>query len=115
MSSLVVIGYTRCSLQEQATDGVSLEAQQDRIKRWCEATGAVLIGCVADSGVSGTLPLSKRPGGSQIVKLLDERRPDVDAVVVARLDRLGRDAGETLTYLRRFTQGRVGLVSVADR
>jgi DNA invertase Pin-like site-specific DNA recombinase len=94
---------------------VSLEAQQARIEAWCEATGAVLTNCVEDSGVSGTLSLANRPGGAEIAELLDARRPTVHAVVVARLDRLGRDAGETLTLLRRFTQGQVGLVSVADR
>jgi DNA invertase Pin-like site-specific DNA recombinase len=31
-----------------------------------------------------------------------------------RLDRLGRDAAETLLYLRRFAKGSVGLVSIAD-
>jgi site-specific DNA recombinase len=36
-------------------------------------------------------------------------------VVVARLDRLGRDAAETLSYLKAFARGSVGLVSVADR
>jgi DNA invertase Pin-like site-specific DNA recombinase len=36
-------------------------------------------------------------------------------VVVARLDRLGRDAAETLRCLRQFANGSVGLVSIADR
>jgi DNA invertase Pin-like site-specific DNA recombinase len=36
-------------------------------------------------------------------------------VVVARLDRLGRDAAETLSYLRQFAKGSLGLVLVADR
>ena len=47
--------------------------------------------------------------------MLAERNPDVDTVVVARLDRLGRDAAETLSCLRRFATGSVGLVSIADR
>lgn len=39
----------------------------------------------------------------------------MDAVVVLRLDRLGRDAAETLALLRRFRTGKVGLVSISDR
>jgi site-specific DNA recombinase len=33
---------------------------------------------------------------------------------VTRLDRLGRDAAETLAYLRRFSDGKVGLVSLRE-
>jgi len=43
------------------------------------------------------------------------RNPEVDAVAIVRLDRLGRDAAETLAYLRRFAKGAVGLVSIVDR
>jgi DNA invertase Pin-like site-specific DNA recombinase len=35
--------------------------------------------------------------------------------VVVRLDRLGRDAAETLRYLKDVAKGKVGLVSIADR
>lgn len=50
-----------------------------------------------------------------MASLLEARNPDVDAVVVARLDRLGRDASEALSCLRKFASGSVGLVSIADR
>lgn len=115
MSVLSVIGYVRCSSMEQATDGWSIDAQRGRIEAWCQATGAHLDHVVADEGVSGTRPLGERPGGREIADLLASRRPSVDAVVVLRLDRLGRDAAETLTCLRRFTKGQLGLVSIADR
>jgi DNA invertase Pin-like site-specific DNA recombinase len=114
-SRLRVIGYSRCSLQEQASEGLSLDAQRGRIQAWCEATGASLVRVIEDAGVSGTLPLADRTGGSQIARLLDARRPGADAVAVSRLDRLGRDAAETLAYLRRFTRGHLGLVSISDR
>jgi site-specific DNA recombinase len=50
-----------------------------------------------------------------VASLLEARKPDVDAIVVARLDRLGRDASEALSCLRKFAGGSVGLVSIADR
>jgi DNA invertase Pin-like site-specific DNA recombinase len=115
VSILNLVGYTRCSLIEQSTDGLSLEAQRSRIVAYCEAVGAVLRGCIEDAGVSGSRPLVERPGGQEIVSLLDQRKPAVDAVVIVRLDRLGRDAAETLHYLRRFSRGSVGLISIADR
>jgi site-specific DNA recombinase len=110
-----VLAYVRCSTQEQWETGFSLEAQRSRIEAWCLASGATLAELVEDKGVSGAKPLAGRPGGSRIAELLDERNPHADAVVVVRLDRLGRDAAETLALLKRFARGRVGLVSITER
>lgn len=109
------IGYLRCSTVEQAVEGLSLQAQRSRITAWCEATGAELAEVIEDAGVSGTRILANRPSGARIASLLTARNPEVDTVVIARLDRLGRDAAETLSYLRQFAKGNLGLVSVADR
>jgi site-specific DNA recombinase len=109
------LGYIRCSTAEQAIDGIGLDAQRGRIVSWCEATGAELVEVIEDAGISGTRTLADRPGGARVASLLTARNPDVDAVVVLRLDRLGRDAAETLSYLRQFAKGSLGLVSVADR
>jgi DNA invertase Pin-like site-specific DNA recombinase len=105
----------RCSTQEQANDGMSLDTQEARIRAWADAVGAEIAEVVSDAGVSGAKALGKRPGGARIEALFDVRRPKVDAVVVLRLDRLGRDAAETLALLKRFRTSKVGLVSVADR
>lgn len=109
------LGYIRVSTAEQAMDGIGLAAQRSRITSWCEATGAELVEVIEDAGVSGTRALIERPNGARIASLLLARNPDVDTVVIARLDRLGRDAAETLSYLRQFAKGSLGLVSVADR
>lgn len=109
------VGYVRVSTQEQAIDGLSLQAQQSRIASWCAATGAELVDVIQDAGVSGTRALVDRPGGARIASLLGTRNPDVEIVVIVRLDRIGRDAAETLHYLRQFARGSLGLVSLADR
>jgi site-specific DNA recombinase len=110
-----VVGYTRCSSAEQAAEGLSLETQRRIIATWCEMASAHLVEFVDDAGISGSRMLADRPGGQRIAALLDAQRPNVDAVVIVRLDRLGRDAAETLAYLSRFTSGGVGLVSITDR
>jgi site-specific DNA recombinase len=115
LSPLSVIGYVRVSSQEQLSEGVSLEAQKARIEAWCEATGATLVHVVEDGAVSGTKPLAHREGGVRIARLLERRKPEADAVIVTRLDRLGRNAAEALGLLRGFANGPVGLVSLADR
>ena len=109
------LGYVRCSTEEQAIEGVGLEAQRARIAAWCDISGSDLLEVVADAGVSGTVPLANRPNGARIEALLRSRTPEVDAVVVVRLDRLGRDASETLLYLKKFATGKVGLVSICDQ
>lgn len=115
LDGVKVVGYSRVSSQEQAAEGVSLDAQRRRIEAWAEATEAELVDVIEDAGVSGSRPLAQREGGQEIDRLLNARNPEVDAVVITRLDRLGRDAAENLLCLRRFAEGKVGLVSIADR
>ena len=110
-----VIGYTRVSTTEQATEGLSLDAQDHRIRSWAEAMGHEVTEILAEEGVSGTKLLSERPRGRRISALLDSRRPTVDAVVVVRMDRLGRDAAEQIALLKRFRAGKVGLVAIAQQ
>src|SRR5689334_2313844 len=96
---LRAIGYVRVSTQEQVAEGASLDAQRRRIEAWAEATDADLWDVIEDAGVSGSRPLSMREGGRRIESLLDARNPEADAVVITRLDRLGRDAAENLACL----------------
>jgi site-specific DNA recombinase len=109
-----VIGYCRVSTTEQATEGMSLDAQESRIRAWCEAHDAELVEVIREEGVSGTKLLAERPGGRKVARLLDARRPGTEAVVVVRTDRLGRDAAEQIALLKRFRTGGVGLVAIAQ-
>jgi DNA invertase Pin-like site-specific DNA recombinase len=88
---------------------MSLDAQESRIRAWCEAQDAELVETIRDEGVSGTKLLSERPGGRNVAHLLDSRRPSADAVVVVRMDRLGRDAAEQIALLKRFRSGKWAL------
>jgi site-specific DNA recombinase len=114
-SSLRVVGYVRVSTVEQASEGLSIDAQESRIRAWCEAQSADLIEIVRDEGVSGTKLLADRHGGCRVAHLLESRRPTADAVVVVRMDRLGRDAAEQIALLKRFRSGKVGLVAIAQQ
>ena len=42
------IGYLRVSAQEQATEGVSLDAQRDRLRSYCKLNGIRLIDIISD-------------------------------------------------------------------
>jgi DNA invertase Pin-like site-specific DNA recombinase len=80
------VGYTRVSTEEQARDGVSLDAQQARIRAYAEAKGLSLSKVLADEGHTGKN--LNRPAMRELLGLCE--RGQVDAVVVLKLDRLTR-------------------------
>ena len=109
-----MLGYARVSSEEQARDGVSLDAQVTQIRACAQATGAELVDMVIGPPCLAPGCSPTGPPRARIAALLDARKPEADAVVMLRLDRLGRDAAESLTLLKRLRKGRIGLVGLAD-
>ncbi len=101
------IGYTRCSTQEQADSGLGLTAQTERIRAYCGMKGLVLLDIIADAGVSGGKPLADRDGGRELLKIIGKRQ--TDAVIMLKLDRMFRNAGDCLTTVERWEQAGVAL------
>jgi putative DNA-invertase from lambdoid prophage Rac len=91
-----VYGYIRVSTGKQAKDGLSLEAQRERITTYCLAMGHTVLGIVEEAGVSAKVPLSDRPSG--FAGLLT---PGV-GVVACKLDRLFRDTLDCLEMVRHW-------------
>src|SRR3954454_22899721 len=93
---LRVAFYCRVSSEEQASAGTinnQLGYLRDKYAAefWPHAMNPMLlVGEYIDDGVSGTLPLAERPGGEAL--LAASQHGTLDAVVVVRLDRLGRSA-----------------------
>ena len=80
------IGYARVSTDKQADSGVSLEAQQEKIRAMAVVQGSALLDVIVDAGESAkTLD---RPGMARLLALVDARK--VDAVIIAKLDRMTR-------------------------
>jgi DNA invertase Pin-like site-specific DNA recombinase len=88
------VGYVRVSTQEQATEGVSLGAQEAKIRAYCHLNDLDLVAIYRDEGVSGTVPLADRVQGSAL--LAAAAAAEVDHVVAVKLDRLFRDAEDCL-------------------
>jgi site-specific DNA recombinase len=107
-----VLGYIRVSTDEQASDGVSLGAQEAKIRTYCGLYDLDLVDLVADPGVSAkTLD---RPGLARALARLD--RGEAEGIVVAKLDRLSRSVGDWDHLIARYFGERAGrkLFSVAD-
>ncbi len=101
------IGYIRCSTQEQADSGLGLTAQKERVRAYCKMKGMALLDIITDAGVSGGKPLAGREGGQQLLEAIRARR--ADAVVMLKLDRMFRNAGDCLTTVERWEKAGVAL------
>ncbi len=89
--------YRRVSTDEQAASGLGLEAQYDACERHAAARGWHPVAVFTDAGVSGSIPLRDRPAGAAAVALAQAVG---GILLVAKMDRLGRDAVDRLTTLR---------------
>ena len=105
------IGYARVSTEGQAVDGVSLEAQQARIRAWCEANGYTLIGLHVDAGLSGCRADNRPALQASITEACKHRA----ALVVYSLSRLARSTKDAIAISERLAKSGADLVSLSER
>ncbi len=101
------IAYLRVSTEEQAAEGVSLDAQEDRIRAYAALRGLELVELVCDPGVSAGKTLAAREGGGRLLEVV--RRGRARAVIAYKLDRLFRDAADCLTVTAGWDKAGVAL------
>jgi site-specific DNA recombinase len=99
--------YLRVSTQEQAREGISLAAQEARLRAYCELRGLRVVEVVIDAGVSGGKPVHSRIGGQRILDLV--QRSAVAHVVTYKLDRLFRDCADCLTVTAAWDKKAIAL------
>jgi DNA invertase Pin-like site-specific DNA recombinase len=104
------IGYVRVSTDRQAEQGVSLEAQEAKIRAMATVQGAELFEVIVDGGESAKN--LNRPGLQRLLTLVDSGK--VEAVIIAKLDRLTRSVKDLCSLLELFEKRGVALISVAE-
>ena len=104
------VGYVRVSTEKQVDFGVSLEAQTEKVRAMAVVQGAELAEVIIDAGESAKS--LNRPGMVRLLSLVDAGA--VDAVIIAKLDRLTRSVKDLAELLERFNRRGVSLVSVAE-
>lgn len=105
---IMAIGYVRVSTQEQAEHGISLDAQEARIRAYCTMRGLDLVEVVIDAAVSaGKYTLDEREGGSRIIAAV--KAFTVRHIVSVKLDRLFRDAEDALHQTKAWDKAGVAL------
>lgn len=94
--------YIRVSTEEQAMFGQSLDAQDERLREYCHRAGLDVAELLREEGISGSVPLHKRPQGSRIEKLM--KRHQATHIIAVKLDRLFRDAGNCLAQVDNWNR-----------
>ena len=105
-----VVAYCRVSTEEQASSGVSLAAQEQKLRAYCLAMDLELVAVESDAGVSAkTLD---RPALARALAALDSGA--ADALVVVKLDRLTRSVRDLADLLEQYFSADHGLISLGE-
>ena len=104
------IGYVRVSTEQQANEGVSLEAQRAKIEHWCKANGYELVNVYVDAGISGK-SMDKRPGLLDALKSLKKG----NALVSYSLSRLARSTKDALAIGEAVAKKKADMVSLTEQ
>jgi DNA invertase Pin-like site-specific DNA recombinase len=110
VNDMKAVGYIRVSTERQADQGVSLEAQEAKVRAMATVQSATLVEVVVDGGESAKS--LNRPGLQRLLLLV--KAGNVDAVIVAKLDRLTRSVKDLCGLLELLEKKKVALVSVAE-
>lgn len=106
------VAYLRVSTTDQATRGLSLEAQQAKVQAYAQLYDLALVAVEVDAGLSAkTL---ERPALQRALGRL--RRPSgAAALLVVRLDRLTRSVRDLGALVDSyFAEGKASLLSVSE-
>jgi DNA invertase Pin-like site-specific DNA recombinase len=104
------IGYVRVSTDRQADKGVSLEAQEAKIRAMATVQGVDLLDVIVDGGESAKS--LNRPGLQKLLGMVN--KGEVQAIIIAKLDRLTRSVKDLCGLLELLEKRKVALISVAE-
>lgn len=102
------LGYIRVSLEKQAVNGVSLDAQETSIIEYVKSKGYQLYKIYKDAGISGK-NINERP---ELLKLLDDLQTN-DVVVCYSLSRLTRNVKDSV-YIKTYIEDKGASLEMID-
>jgi DNA invertase Pin-like site-specific DNA recombinase len=103
--------YLRVSTAGQVVEGVSLDAQEARARKWAEANGYEVAGIHVDAGISGKRA-KNRPG---LQAALTEVCRTKGALIVYSLSRLARSTKDAISIAERLEKAGADLVSLSEK
>lgn len=105
-----VVGYVRVSTIEQATEGISLDAQRERVEAYVTARGQTCDEIYSDEGISGKRA-DNRPGLQAALDRVCETR---GLLVVYSLSRLARSTRDAINIAERLRKAGADLASISE-
>lgn len=108
---LQAVGYVRVSSAKQVEEGVSIEAQKEKIKQWIKLNDANLIGIFEDNGITGR-NTNGRPGFQEALELVVKEKA---VMVCYSLSRLSRSTKDMLQIGTKLEKAGAELVSVQEQ
>jgi site-specific DNA recombinase len=104
------IGYIRVSTEQQAEEGISLDAQKAKIAAWCDLNDCELSQVYVDAGISGK-SMDKRTGLQDALAAI---KKDM-VLVVYSLSRLARSTADCIAISELLTKKNCDLVSITEK
>ncbi len=103
--------YCRVSTEDQA-ESKTIENQVQFAQKYCELQELEIYNFYLDDGVSGSIPVSKRPAGGRLLN--DAEKQLFEAVYVYRLDRLARTTLDILKTQDKLSKLGITLKSMTE-
>ena len=108
---LKAYGYCRVSTEEQARDGFSLDAQEEKIQEYAKFKDLELVKIIREEGESGKN--LDRPGLQKLLQLVEDQK--AEALIVYKLDRLTRNTSNLLQLVEEvFKKGNTRFFSITE-
>jgi putative DNA-invertase from lambdoid prophage Rac len=108
----VIYAYARTSTIKQAgPDKTTIEEQLAKCKAIAGLRGSVGkydFQTYTDAGVSGSIALSERPSGKEMLARVESG----DTIIAAKLDRMFRSAADACVMIERFKKQKIGLILI---
>jgi len=102
--------YIRVSTDKQASEGSSLEVQEEKLRKFCEFQNWDVYRLYADRGISGKD--TERPAFQTL--MADARAKQFDVIVVAKLDRFGRSLRDLINSIHELDALKIQFTSIND-
>lgn len=103
--------YIRVSTNQQAKDGVSLKAQENKLIKYCEFQGLEVVKILRDEGFSGSN--GNREGYIKLMEMIYNK--EIDAVCVYSLSRFGRNTVEVLNSVEKMNKNNIQFHSLTEK
>lgn len=106
------IAYARVSTDKQSREGLSLAAQENAIRAYCELYELEPVRIFVDRGVSAK-SIKGRPEMERLLEFVQEQ--EVHAVVVYKIDRMFRSIRDALQTFDMFNEQGIEFHSVVEK